>query len=151
MQYTVEIDLDLPRDRVIELFDDADNAVKWMRGLQSFEHLEGEPGQPGAKSRMVFLMGKRRMEIIETITVRDLPERFEGVYDAKGCHNPCKNRFTEVGPQKTRWAAEHEFQFSGFMKVIGFLMPGAFKKQSRKYMQDFKAFAEDGVDVRDAG
>jgi hypothetical protein len=35
------------------------------------------------------------------------------------------------------------------MKLIGFLMPGAFKKQSMKYAQDFKNFAEKGFSVTD--
>jgi hypothetical protein len=30
---------------------------------------------------------------------------------------------------------------------MGFLMPGAFKKQSMKYLRDFKAFAEEGKSV----
>jgi len=33
------------------------------------------------------------------------------------------------------------------MKIVAFFMKGAFAKQSLKYIQDFKAFAEDGVDV----
>ena len=33
------------------------------------------------------------------------------------------------------------------MKAIGLLMPVAFKKQSLKYMLDFKSFAEDGTSV----
>lgn len=33
------------------------------------------------------------------------------------------------------------------MKIIGKLMPGEFKKQSRQFMEDFKAFAEDGKKV----
>ena len=49
--YTVAIEIDLPRDRVIELFDNPDNLFKWQTGLQSFDHLSGEPGQPGAKSK----------------------------------------------------------------------------------------------------
>ena len=53
MKYTREVVIDLPRDRVIELFDDADNLPKWQEGLQRFEHVSGEPGQPGAKSRLV--------------------------------------------------------------------------------------------------
>jgi hypothetical protein len=36
---------------------------------------------------------------------------------------------------------------SGFMKVIGFLMPGSFRKQSRQHLEDFKAFAERGKSV----
>ena len=45
MKYTREIVIELPRDRVIELFDDADNLSKWQEGLQSFEHVSGEPGR----------------------------------------------------------------------------------------------------------
>ena len=41
-----------------------------------------------------------------------------------------------------RYTTEQEFQFKGFMKIMAFLMPGAFKKQSMQYLKDFKAFAE---------
>ena len=147
MKYTVETEINLPRDRVIELFDNPDNMFKWQEGLQSFEHVSGEPGQPGAKSLLVYQMGKRRIEMMETITARNLPDDFDGTYDAKGVHNVIKNRFVEVGPNKTRWVSENEFRFQGFMKVIGLLFQSAFPKQSLKYMQDFKAFAEEGKDV----
>ena len=71
-------------------------------------------------------------------------------YDTKGVHNIQKNYFKDEG-DKTRWVSETEFQFSGFgMKLMGFLMPGAFKKQSFKYMQDFKAFAETGKSVTES-
>lgn len=36
------------------------------------------------------------------------------------------------------------------MRLVGVLMPGSFRKQSLQHMQDFKAFAENGTDVRDA-
>jgi hypothetical protein len=36
------------------------------------------------------------------------------------------------------------------MRLVALLMPGAFRKQSQQHMQDFKAFAEQGQDVRDA-
>ena len=54
MKYTCQIVIDLPRRRVVELFDDPANLPKWMTGLQSFEHVSGEPGRPGAKSRLLF-------------------------------------------------------------------------------------------------
>jgi hypothetical protein len=149
MKYTVETEINLPREEVIRLFDSQKNRRKWQEGLQSFEHLSGEPGQPGAKSRLVFQMGKRRIEMIETITARELPDRFGGTYDAKGVHNIVENRFIETGPDTTKWESENEFQFSGFMKLIGFFMAKAFPKQSLKYMHDFKAFAEEGKDVRE--
>lgn len=142
MKYTTEIEINQPLDRVIELFDNPDNMDKWMEGLQSFETISGTPGQPGAKSRLKFQMGKREIEMIETITVRNLPEEFTGTYEAKGVFNIVKNHFESLPENKTKYTTEHEFQFKGFMKLFGLLMPGAFKKQSLKYLTDFKNFAE---------
>jgi carbon monoxide dehydrogenase subunit G len=76
MKYTTQIDIQLPIDRVVELFDNPDNMKKWMEGLQSFEAISGTPGKEGAKSKLTFQMGKRSIEMIETITVSNLPEEF---------------------------------------------------------------------------
>ena len=149
LSYTVQVELNLPREKVLELFEDREARPKWQRGFVSMTHKEGEPGQPGAKSDLVYQMGKRKIEMVETVTLRELPDRFDGTYDAKGVHNVVRNRFIEVGPDKTRWESDQEFHMKGMMKLFAWLMPGAFKKQSQKYMDDFKAFAEDGVDVRD--
>lgn len=144
MKYTIEIEIDQPRDKVVELFDNEENAFKWMEGLQSVDPIEGEPGAIGSTSRMKFKMGKREIEMVETIIEKDLPGNYKMTYDAKGVHNIINNKFTEIGDNKTLYQTEQEFQFKGFMKVMGFLMPGAFKKQSLKYLKDFKAFAESG-------
>jgi len=142
MKYNLEIDINLDRKRVIELFDNVENLSKWMDGLQCYEHISGEPGQVGAKSKLVFKMGKRDIEMIETVTVRNLPEEFSGQYEANGVFNIVKNKFIELSNGHTKYITEQEFQFKGFMKIIGFLFPSAFKKQSLKYMIDFKRFAE---------
>ncbi|NQT61505.1 MAG: SRPBCC family protein [Candidatus Marinimicrobia bacterium] len=145
MKYTVEVDINLPLAQVIKLFDNTDNMYKWMDGLQSFEPLEGTPGEVGAKSKMVFLSGKREIEMIETITVKNLPDEFSGTYDAKGVYNLVKNRFEARGENQTHYITEQEFQFTGFMKYLAFFMPGAFKKQSLQHMKAFKKFAESQV------
>jgi carbon monoxide dehydrogenase subunit G len=151
LDYTTSIIIDLPRARVIDLFDDPANLAKWQKGLQSFEHLSGEAGKPGARSKLVFQMGKRRMEMIETVTRRDLPDAFDGTYEVDGVLNIVENRFTEVGPDKTLLETRNIFEMKGFMmSLMGWLMPGMFRKQSEKYAEAFKAFAENGVDVRSA-
>ena len=142
MKYTTEIEINLPIEKVIELFDNPSNLKKWMEGLQSFEPISGTPGQAGTKSRLKFKMGKREIEMIETITVRNLPEEFSGTYEAKGVFNSVSNRFVALPENRTKYVSEQEFQFKGFMKIIGMLMSGAFKKQSFKYLNDFKTFAE---------
>ena len=146
MKYTVETEIDLPLGKVIELFDNPDNLKYWMDGLVNFESISGIPGQPGAKSRLIFRMGNRNIEMTETITVKRLPEEFTGTYEANGVYNIVKNRFISIPGNKTLYITENYFEFKGFMKIIAFIMPGSFKRQSLKYLQDFKRFAE--VDIR---
>jgi hypothetical protein len=142
MKYTQEIIIHKPIQEVVAKFDDPRNLKKWMKGLQRFEHLSGTPGQAGAKSKLIFKMGKRDFEMIETISVRNLPKEFTGTYEAGGVVNIVKNSFVEIGDKDTNYISENEFQFKGIMKVIAFIMPGAFKKQSFRYMVDFKNFVE---------
>ncbi|MFM7867148.1 MAG: SRPBCC family protein [Planctomycetaceae bacterium] len=149
MKYSVSIVIELLRERVVELFDNSANLPCWQRGLQSHQLVSGQAGQTGARSRLVFQMGKRRIEMLETITRRSLPDAFDGTYEAPGVFNIVCNRFISLSPSQTRWESDNEFRFSGlFMRIIGLVMRGAFPKQSQQYLQDFKAFAERGVDVR---
>jgi hypothetical protein len=143
MKYTNEVLINLPRQRVVELFDNPDNLKYWQEGLQSFENLSGKPGEVGTKSKLTFDMGGRKMEMIETILKRDLPDEFSGTYEAPGVFNIVENHFSEVDANTTRYVSVNEFRFTNFMmKMIGFLMPGSFKKTSQKYLEDFKKFAE---------
>jgi hypothetical protein len=142
MKYTHKIEINLPRDQVIELFDSAENMTKWQPELISFEHVSGTPGQEGAKSKLLYKMGGRETEMIETITNRNFPDEFSGTYEAKGVWNLQENFFKETGENNTEWMTISEFRCSGFMKIICWLMPGAFKKQTLKFMKRFKDFAE---------
>ena len=142
MKYTQEIEIDLPRERVAALFMDTANLPKWQPGFVSMTPVSGEPGTEGAVSALVYKMGKREIEMTETILRWNPPEQFDGIYEAKGIKNWQYNRIEPVGDSKTKWISTSEFQFKGFMKLMALLMPGAFKKQSRKYLEQFKAFAE---------
>ncbi len=142
MKYSNEVVINLPLKKVIELFDSEENLFKWQPELLSMEHQSGEKGKVGAKSKMLYKMGKREVEMIETITVHDLPKEFSATYEAKGVWNEMKNYFEEIDATTTRWHSDSHFKFSGFMKLIGIFMPGAFKKQSQKSLDLFKSFAE---------
>ncbi len=148
MKYTTEIQIDLPRDEVIRKLDNPENMKHWLRGLADYEMISGTPGYEGAKMKMEFQQGKRKTTIVETITKREMPTAFHAVYDTKGVHNIQQNFFHDIDGKSTKWVSESEFQFAGFgLKLMGWLMPGAFKKQSLKHLQDFKDFAEKGISV----
>ena len=82
---------------------------------------------------------------------RESVVHFDREIVGKGMWSAARDRLTEAGPETTLWESENEYRFSGLlMRLVGLLMPGAFRKQSRQHMQDFKAFAEQGTDVREA-
>jgi hypothetical protein len=161
MKYTVSIEIALPRERVVQLLSDPTLLPKWLRGLVLHEPLNGMHGEVGTTSRVVLQMGKQEMECTETITRRD-PSNLHGIpgdsvvhFDreivAEGMWSVTRDRFTEAGPETTLWESENEYRFSSLpMRLMGQVMRGSFRKQSLQHMQDFKAFAEQGADVREA-
>ncbi len=92
MKYSCEVTIDRPRDVVVKLFDNPDNMPKWMDDLEKFEHMEGTPGQPGAKSRLTFKSGRRTFDLIETVTSNNLPDEMTGTYESKVAFNKMRVR-----------------------------------------------------------
>lgn len=142
MKYKNEIVINATREKVVHLFSDPSKIKEWQPGFMSMEIISGEPGNVGSKVKMHYKMGKRDVEMIETITVNKLPNEFSGTYEAKSVFNFVQNFFEELPDGQTKYWTINEFQFKGFMKIIGFLFPGAFKKESQKYLDLFKAFVE---------
>jgi len=125
MNYLNQIDIDLPRARVVALFDNPENMKQWMPGLLSFETFEGTLGQAGAKSRMEFQMGKRKIKMIETIVSNNLPDEMEGYYEMNGMKNDIKVSFIEIEPNKTMYTSESTYKFTGVMWLLAPLMKGS--------------------------
>lgn len=159
MKYTISTEIARPREEVLQLIADPTQTPKWLRGLVLHETVSGAHGQVGTTSRVVFQMGKQRMEAIETVTrvepanLRAVPSsvvvHYEREIAAEGMWQAQSDRLIEAGPDTTLWESDSEFRFDGFlMRLVGLLMPGSFRKQSLQHMQDFKAFAEHGTDVR---
>jgi Polyketide cyclase / dehydrase and lipid transport len=160
MKYTVSIEIALPRERAVQLLADPANFPKWLRGLLVHEPISGAPGAVGTQSRVVFEMGQQRFECVETVTRREpadlrrIPKEsvvhFDREIVGKGMWSVVRERLTEAGPQRTLWESESEYRFSGvLMRLVALLMPGTFRKQSLEHLQDFKAYAEQGTDVRE--
>jgi mRNA-degrading endonuclease HigB of HigAB toxin-antitoxin module len=148
MKYTTEGIINLPLEEFIAKLDNADNMKHWQKGLVSYEMLEGIPGEVGAKMKLSYDLGKRKMEMVETITHRNMPNELHMVYNAPGMHNIQKNYFSDIDGKSTKWVSESEFTSDKiFYKIMMTLMPGMFKKQSKIYFDDFKAFAEEGKSV----
>ena len=148
MKFQIEIVIDLPRQQVIELFDNPDNLPAWQPGLEKVELISGEPGQPGARSRLVFRRDQREIEMFATVTARYLGLNehnqggFSGTYETAGVKNRVSNRFYDLGAGRTRWVTVNKFKFRGWMRLLAIFLGSAFRKQTLDDMKRFKAFAE---------
>lgn len=142
MKYRQEIEIDCPRDRVVELFLDRDNQIKWQPDLVSLEVVSGDSSHAGSVTRQVHTMGGREVESVETIMVHEAPDRLAALYDSEGVWNLIDNRFTEVGG-RTRWVMESDCRCASVLQqIMVSLFAGFMKRQSEKFMSSFKAFAE---------
>lgn len=143
MDYKLDIIINKPRGEVVKLIDDPDNLKKWQPELVSFEHISGEERKSGQKSKIVYLMGMKECEMIETLEAHELPELLVASYETNGVFNRVENHFRTVGADQTHWTTKNHFKFTSIgMKLMGFFMKKAFPKQTMNYMQRFKDFAE---------
>ncbi len=142
MKYTTEILIHLPRQTVVELFIQSDKLSEWQPGLKSFTHLEGTPGEEGARAELVYEGRKGDLVMTETIIKKQLPEQLHMIYRSRGVYNEVNNRFTEEEPGRTLWRIENMFRFRGIMRLLAPLMKQAFIQNTMLTMDRFKIFAE---------
>ncbi len=144
MKYTCSIEIDLPLDLVSALWSDESNFHHWQDGYLSTDLLEGSKNTVGAKSRITLLQGRRKIELTETILTNELPFEKAALYEHVHMTNTQVTRFEELTQNKTLYTSIVEYtKFNGFIpKLIAKLFPGMFKKQSQKWMNQFKVFAQ---------
>jgi uncharacterized membrane protein len=144
MFYEQQIVIERPIDEVVELFKNPDNLNRRFPNLISHEHLDGSPGMPGARSKMVFKLNRGQFELIETINVNNLPDEFSGFYDTvgKGISNTMATHFIPISEGSTLYKMEINYKFGGLWKLMGLIMRRAFRRQSYRTMERFKDFAE---------
>ena len=151
MRYTTEIIIKKPIGEVIKKMNSTENMKHWQESLVSTEHISGIPGELGAKMKLNYSFGKRKMEILETIIKQKFPGEFHATYTTKGIRNIQQNYFESTEDGFTKWISKHNYQPTTFaMSAMLFFMPRAFKKQTKTYMTNFKNFVENGISVSNA-
>ena len=146
MKFNCTVEINAPIDEVSQIFSDPELAKNWHPDLVSITPVDGPPGQAGSTAILKF----PKFDLHETIVSNNLPAEFTGEYLAEGiCWNTMKNQFTDLGQGKTRYDAEIDYRFDGFMvKVMSKIMPWMFRKQVLKSMQRLKTFAESQTQVK---
>ncbi len=141
MKYTIDTEINKPLDMVVTLFNDVDSFQKWMPGIVNHTILKGQSRNMGTQSIFTFKMGSKIFEMEETVLLNNQTE-IVSKFSANGILNTQRTLFSKIGEEKTLYQVNESFQLKGFIKIIGFLMPGSFKKQTKQFVDAFKEFVE---------
>ena len=143
MKFALELPIQKSRDEVWKAFDNPENTKIWQPSLVNFETISGIQGQPEAVSKLTYKEGKREFSLIEKVTHRAEPDRFDVVYENEFADNSVKNTFVIVNYNETLWRMEVEFKFKTLiMKFIGPSMKTNYILRTERDMQRFKEFVE---------
>lgn len=144
MKFNGSIDIKQSLEKVAELFADPVNLKEYQEGFEKKKLLEGNAGENGAISKMYYRNGKHKLELTETIINNDLPHSFEAIYHHKHMDNSMKCTFTKLENGQTRYETTVEYTRIDWVmpRLIALLFPGMYKKPARRWMENFKLFAE---------
>jgi hypothetical protein len=143
MKFALELPLQKSRDAVWKTFDNPENTKIWQPSLVNFKTISGTQGQPGAVSKLTYDEGKREFSLIEKVTHRTEPDRFDIIYENEFADNSVKNTFVIVTDNETLWRMEVEFKFKTLiMKLAGPIMKTNYILRTERDMQRFKEFLE---------
>jgi hypothetical protein len=142
MKYGIKLTINKGRAEVWDWFDSVENLNKWQPTLTEFKHENGEAGPPGAISRLKYRERNKDYEMTETITSRNKPEEFSGIYEMKGTKNPIK-KITEFREHQTKWELDSEVEFGGIFKIMSPLMKGMIVRKTKTDMNCYKDLVEE--------
>ncbi|WP_034058337.1 SRPBCC family protein [Lacinutrix jangbogonensis] len=140
MKFTCAIDINADIKTIQAAFFNTDDMKYYQDGFQSKTLIRGNPGEKGAKSKLVF----DKLELIETIIVNDLPENFLALYEHKHTTNTMHVSFKPLANNKVRYTSIVEYtKLNGLViKLIAKVYPSMFKKQIDKWLKQFKTHVE---------
>jgi hypothetical protein len=147
MKYTCEVEIKLPMEETARLWDDEHYFKEWQDGFKKIELLKGPKGAAGSQSLLIYEQGKHRILLTETIIDSHLPKEKFARYEHVHMTNTQNTKFVQVTEHITKIISEVEYtRFNGLpVKLMAWLFPGMFKKQSQKWLNQFKKFAEKNI------
>ncbi len=142
MKYTFEFEIEAPCDFVVKLHSDRQTLKDWQPELTEVI-ADDDERREGGECTLIYHLNGRRVEIRERVVRYDPPHELSAVYHTQGMQNHVVNRFAEINPDVTYWQHDCRWEFPGFLlKIVGWFAPQAFRNQSWRYCNLFKAYVE---------
>lgn len=137
MNYTVDILIDAPREKVASLYVDLNRMSEWETGLKSIEHTDKHLFETGSKGIFHFEFNEIKMPMKVSVEKNELPHQIIQIFEVPGAWNRCDNHFIEKGGQ-TLWKMDVIFKFEQDMNVA----LERFIEKTKASMMVFKSFVE---------
>jgi len=137
MNYTVDILIDAPREKVASLYVDLNRMSEWETGLKSIEHTDKHLFETGSKGIFHFEFNEIKMPMKVSVEKNELPHQIIQIFEVPGAWNRCDNHFIEKGGQ-TLWKMDVVFKFEQDMNVA----LERFIEKTKASMMVFKSFVE---------
>ncbi|GEM_PF-2398814 len=110
-QYRISIEIELPRQTVVENLFDYDQFVNYQEPpLQSYALKQGQYLQPGAIVDLVYLYKKQEIHMAEITVECDLPNSIHQLFILGEVKNKCISHFVDT-KKGTLWTMDVTFQF----------------------------------------
>ncbi len=142
MKMKYEAEIRASRDLVWATFDDPDNLSRWQPTLESYTHMAGEPGQPGAVSELVYDENGKKVTMTETVTERRKPHFMAGTYDNDWATSRIVNHFEEIDDNTTRFISYTNMNFKGIMKIMSVFVSRSIRARAEADLNRFKLLVE---------
>jgi uncharacterized membrane protein len=144
MKFKCTVSINASIEQVVLLFDNVDNLHHWQEGFISHKYLAHKSPNNHSKARLVYKMGGKPMELIETIHTKNLPEELFASYEHIHMDNTMLSSFVSIDDKLTRFNVIIEYTvFHSFLpKMMAKFFPGMFRKQTQKWLDNFKIFVE---------
>jgi hypothetical protein len=140
MKDVVDLDVEVPQERLSELMADPARTAEWMDDVERCEAVAGVPGTPGSQYRLVPRKGS--MVFVATVLSRDVPNELRLALESPQASVKVTSRFVPLSADRTRLISEEVFTFRGVFKIVGLFTRPAIHKAHRHHIEAFKRFAE---------
>lgn len=145
MEYTIEIDVAAPLERVATAFMNPAEWPAWQLGLVAVETEPG-PSAParGARRTLRFELPGWSTTLLETLLEQEFPLAYTASYSSGPAWNLCENTFTEQ-PGGTHWLQRNTWRFDDVIATDD--DAERFAVTSRAAMEALRAWVERGERV----
>jgi len=146
MKSKTEVVIHAPREKVLEMWQSFEDQKNWQKGLESLEYRNGKPGYIGTQLHYSYKLGRKRLDMQETLIQSNLPTEYQVLQEAEGVINRQKHYITEPEPGKTLWTTITETRFKRWgLRFMGWLSPGLFEREQQKIFEAFRDYVEGTV------